>query len=185
SQEGIMILPIEAPVGTPLADYLGDVIFDLDVTPNRPDCLCVIGVAREIAALTGQSLHLPEIDYEEAASPIDQQISVEITAPDLCPRYCASLITGVKVAESSGWLQQRLLKCGMRPINNVVDITNYVMLEYGQPLHAFDYHRIRGRRIIVRRATDGEAIVTLDGVERVLSGDMLVIADKDGAVAIA
>jgi phenylalanyl-tRNA synthetase beta chain len=185
SHEGIMVLPAEAPVGIPLADYLGDVIFDLDITPNRPDCLCVIGIAREIAALTGQSLSLPEVSYEATKSPIDQQISVEITAPDLCPRYCASLITGVKVAESPRWLQQRLLACGLRPISNIVDITNYVMLEYGQPLHAFDYDKIRGKGIIVRRAAEGEAVVTLDGVERVLSADMLVIADTVGSVAIA
>ncbi len=185
SHEEIIVLPAEAPVGTPLADYLGDVILDLDITPNRPDCLSVIGIAREVAALTGQGLHLPEVSYEETASPIDQQISVEIAAPDLCSRYCASLITGIKVAESPGWMQQRLLACGMRPINNIVDITNYVMLEYGQPLHAFDYHRIRGRKIIVRCATNGEATTTLDGVERVLSGDMLVIADEEGAIAIA
>ena len=183
--EGIMVLPAEAPVGTPLADYLGDVIFDLDITPNRPDCLCVVGIAREIAALTGHSLSLPEVSYEETGSPIDQKISVEIVAPDLCPRYCASLITGVKVAESPRWLQQRLLACGMRPISNIVDITNYVVLEYGQPLHAFDYDKIRGKGIIVRRAAEGEAVVTLDGVERVLSEDMLVIADTAGSVAIA
>ncbi len=185
SHEGIMILPPEAPIGTLLFDYLGDVIFDLEVTPNRPDCLSIIGVAREVAALTGQGLRLPMIEYEEAASPIDQQVSVEIAAPELCPRYCASLITGVKVAASPTWMQQRLVACGMRPINNIVDITNYVMLEYGQPLHAFNYYQIKGKRIIVRRATDSEAIVTLDGVERVLSKDILVIADEEGAVAIA
>jgi len=184
SHEGIMVLPAEAPIGTSLADYLGDVIFDLDITPNRPDCLSVVGIARDIAALTGQGLHLPEVSYKEAAFPIDQQISVEIVAPDLCPRYCASLITGVKVAESPKWMQQRLVACGMRPINNIVDITNYVMLEYGQPLHAFDYDMINGRRITVRRA-GGESIVTLDGIERVLSEDMLVIADEKGTVAIA
>jgi len=185
SHEGIMVLPAEAPVGIPLADYLGDTILDLDITPNRPDCLSVIGIAREVAALTGQSLHLPEVGYEEAALPIDQQVSVEIVAPDLCPRYCASLTTGVKIAESPRWLQQRLLACGMRPINNIVDITNYVMLEYGQPLHAFDYDRIKGRRIIVRRAGSGEVMVSLDGVERTLSRDMLVIADAEQSVAIA
>jgi len=185
SHEGIMVLPAEAPIGTPLADYLGDTILDIDVTPNRPDCLSMIGIAREVAALTKQGLHLPEVEYEETASPIDQRVSVEIVALDLCPRYCASLITGVKVADSPRWLQQRLLKCGMRPINNIVDITNYVMLEYGQPLHAFDYDQIRGRKIMVRRATKGEAIVTLDGVKRLLSEDMLVIADEQQAVAIA
>jgi phenylalanyl-tRNA synthetase beta chain len=185
SHEGIMVLPQEAPVGTPLADYRGDTVFDLDITPNRPDCLSVIGIAREVAALSGQSLHIPGISYEEKAAPIDQQISIEIVDPDLCPRYCASLITGVKIAESPGWMQERLLACGMRPINNIVDITNYIMLEYGQPLHAFDYDKIRGKKIIVRRATNGEVIVSLDGVERALSRDMLVIADEERAVAIA
>jgi len=188
--EGIMVLPDEAPVGIPLTDYLGDVILNLDVTPNRPDCLSVIGIAREVAALTGQSVRLAEVSYaevsyKEAVPPIEQQVSVEIMAPDLCPRYCASLITGVKVAESPAWMQQRLLACGMRPINNIVDVTNYVMLEYGQPLHAFDYERIKGKKIIVRRAGNGESIVTLDGTERLLSGDMLVIADEEEAVAVA
>ncbi len=185
SHQGIMILPDEAPLGTPLADYLGDVIFNLDITPNRPDCLSVIGIAREIAALTGQSLHFPEVSYKEAASPVEQQVAVEISAPDLCPRYSASLIAGIKVAESPGWMQRRLLACGMRPINNIVDVTNYVMLEYGQPLHAFDYDRIRGRKIIVRRAANGEGMVTLDGEERVLSRDVLVIADEEQPVAVA
>jgi len=183
--EGIMVLPPEAKIGTPLAEYLGDVIFDLEITPNRPDCLSIIGIAREVAALTRQKLSLPEVGYNEAALSIEQHISVEIIASDLCPRYCASLVTGVRVAESPKWMQQRLLACGMRPINNIVDITNYVMLEYGQPLHAFDYDKIKGKKIIVRRASGGEAIVSLDGVERVLSGDMLVIADEKAAVAIA
>ena len=185
SHEGIMVLPPDAPVGMPLADYLGDAIFDLDVTPNRPDCLCVIGIAREVAALTGKSRRHPEVSYKEVLPPIDQQIAVETADPDLCPRYCASLITGVKIAESPPWMQQRLLACGMRPINNIVDITNYVMLELGQPLHAFDYERIRGKKIIVRRAAEGEILVSLDGAERTLSRDMLVIADAERAVAIA
>ena len=185
NHEGIMVLPAEAPVGNILADCLGDTIIDLEVTPNRPDCLSILGIAREIAALTDQKLHLPEVEYEESGSSLDQQISVEIAAPDLCPRYCASLITGVRIAESPKWMQQRLLSCGMRPINNIVDVTNYVMLEHGQPLHAFDYDRIEGRKIIVRRAADEETIVTLDGVERMLSEDMLVIADEERAVAIA
>ncbi len=185
SHEEILVLPPEAPVGASLADYLGDTVLDLEVTPNRPDCLSIIGIAREIAALTGENVRLPDVAYEETALPVEQQVSVEIVAPDLCPRYCASLVTGVKIAESPKWMQQRLLACGMRPINNIVDITNYVMLEYGQPLHVFDYRQIKGKRIIVRQATDGEAIVSLDGVERVLSKDMLVIADGERAVAIA
>jgi phenylalanyl-tRNA synthetase beta chain len=185
SHEEIMVLPADAPVGTPLNDYMGDVIFDLDITPNRPDCLSVIGIAREVAALTGQEVRLPDVGYDETVAPIDRQISVDIIAPDLCPRYSASLITGVKVAPSPRWMQQRLLACGMRPINNVVDVTNFVMLEYGQPLHAFDYERIKGRKIIVRRAEEAEVLVTLDGVRRLLSRDMLVIADEERAVAIA
>jgi phenylalanyl-tRNA synthetase beta chain len=185
SHQGILVLELEAPVGMPLADWLGDVILDLEVTPNRPDCLSVVGIAREVAALTGQAVRLPSPGYEEIDCPIEQKAAVEIIDPELCPRYAASLIIGVKVASSPEWLKQRLLKYGMRPINNIVDVTNYVMVEYGQPLHAFDYEQIRGHRIIVRRAEAGETMTTLDGVERALSGDMLVIADEGGAVAVA
>jgi phenylalanyl-tRNA synthetase beta chain len=185
SHEGILVLPSEAPIGTPLGDYLGDVIFDFDVTPNRPDCLSVIGTAREISAITSGSLRLPQIHYEELEDWIESFASVDIAEPDLCPRYCASLITGIKIAPSPSWLQQRLNSCGMRPINNVVDVTNYVMLEYGQPLHAFDYHKLKGRQIIVRRAENGEAITTLDGSKRALKPEILVIADKEEAVAVA
>ncbi len=185
SYEGIMVLPPEAPVGTPLAECLGDTILDLDITPNRPDLLSVIGVAREAAALVGEKASIPDPAYEAKGAPIEEQISVEIAAPDLCKRYCASLIKGIRVAESPGWLKSRLLASGMRPINNIVDVTNYVMLEYGQPLHAFDFDKIRGKKIIVRRAGDGEVMVSLDGVERALKGDMLVIADEKQAVAVA
>jgi phenylalanyl-tRNA synthetase beta chain len=185
NHQEIMVLAAEAEVGTPLADFMGDVIFDLEVTPNRPDCLSVIGIAREVAALTGREVRLPDMGYDETGSPIDRQISVEIAAPDLCPRYSASLITGVKIAPSPRWLQQRLLAGGMRPISNVVDITNFVMLEYGEPLHAFDYNQIRGKKIIVRRAEEAEVLVTLDGNKRSLSPDMLVIADSERALAVA
>jgi len=185
SHEDILVLPAEAPIGAPLSAYLGDVIFDLDVTPNRPDCLSVIGVAREIAALTGEPLCLSPIHYEELEDSIDSFASVDIAEPDLCPRYCASLITGIKIAPSPSWLQQCLNSCGMRPINNVVDVTNYVMLEYGQPLHAFDYHKLKGRQIIVRRAGNGETITTIDGTKRALTPDILLIADKEEAVAVA
>jgi len=183
--EGILVLPPEAPIGTPLGDYLGDVIFDLDVTPNRPDCLSVIGTAREISAITSGSLCLPQIHYEELEDLIESFASVDIVEPDLCPRYCASLITGIKIAPSPSWLQQRLNSYGMRPINNVVDVTNYVMLEYSQPLHAFDYRKLKGRQIIVRRAGNGETITTIDGTERTLNPEILVIADKEEAVAVA
>jgi phenylalanyl-tRNA synthetase beta chain len=185
SHEGIMVLPSEAPTGMPLGEYLGDTIFDLDITPNRPDCLSVIGIAREIAALTDHGLHLLEIHYEETEDSIDPLVSVAIVEPKLCPRYCASLVTGIKVGPSPWWLQQRLRNYGMRPISNIVDVTNYVMLEYGQPLHAFDYQKLRGHKIIVRRAESGETITTLDGVERILTQDTLVIADEEKPVAIA
>ncbi len=185
SHEGIMILSPEAAIGTPLTECLGDAILDLDITPNRPDCLSVIGIAREIAALTVSKLHIPEVYYQELGRAIDSSASVEIVEPDLCPRYCASLLTGIKVGLSPQWLQRRLLACGMRPINNIVDVTNYVMLEYGQPLHAFDYDEIRGKQIIVRRAENSEIIATLDGVERTLNPNVLVIADKERAIAVA
>ena len=124
NHESILVLSPEAPMGMPLADYLGDIVFDLDITPNRPDCLSIIGIAREIAALSDEPIHLPEIRYEEMEKPIDSLISVDIIEPDLCLRYCASLITGIKVASSPAWLQQRLRSYGMRPINNVVDVSN-------------------------------------------------------------
>jgi phenylalanyl-tRNA synthetase beta chain len=183
--EGIMILPPEAPTGMPLSEYLGDTILDFSTTPNRPDCLSVIGIAREVAALTGQVPHIPDISYEEPEGPIDDMISVEIHDPDLCPRYCASLVKDVRIGPSPPWMQQRILASGMRPINNIVDITNYVMLEYGQPLHAFDYKQIKGRKIIVRRAGENETLFTLDGVERKLDPGMLAIADQSDAIALA
>jgi len=185
SHEGIMVLPPEAPLGVPLGEYLGDTILDLEVTPNRPDCLCIIGIAREVAALTVEEVHLPPDDYEEEEPPLKSLVRVDIAAPDLCSRYCASLVRGVTIAPSPGWMQQRLKSYGMRPINNVVDITNYVMLEYGQPLHAFDYDKLKGQRIIVRCATEGERMTSLDEVERELNEDILVIADEKDPVAIA
>jgi phenylalanyl-tRNA synthetase beta chain len=185
NHEGIMILPEEVAMGTPLAEYLGDTILDFDITPNRPDCLSMIGIAREIAAITESKVHLSEINYDESENSVDSYAAVQVLEPDLCPRYCASVLTGIKIGESPRWMQRRLLACGMRPINNIVDITNYVMLEYGQPLHAFDYDEIRGKRIIVRLARQGESMVTLDGVQRNLDSNTLVIADEDRAVAIA
>ncbi|MDO9334253.1 MAG: phenylalanine--tRNA ligase subunit beta, partial [Dehalococcoidales bacterium] len=185
NHEGILILPSDAPIGKSLAEYLGDVIFNLEVTPNRPDCLSIIGLAREVAALTGAPLRLPDLTYPETGAPINQDVTVEILDPDLCPRYCASLITGIKIGESPEWLKKRLVSYGMRPINNIVDITNFVMLEWGQPLHSFDFAKLMGKGIVVRRARRGEKITSLDGVERELSRDMLVIADKERAVAVA
>ncbi|MBN2074458.1 MAG: phenylalanine--tRNA ligase subunit beta [Dehalococcoidales bacterium] len=183
--EGIMVLPDDAPVGTPLADYMGDVVFNIDITPNRADCLSVTGIAREVAALTGRKTHIQDVVYEETGDPLEDQITIEINAPDLCPRYAVTLIKNVTIGESPPWMQQRLLAAGMRPINNLVDVTNYVMLEYGQPLHSFDYEKIRGKKIIVRRASDYEPMITLDDNERELDSGMLVISDPMGAVAIA
>jgi phenylalanyl-tRNA synthetase beta chain len=185
NHEGILVLPPDAPIGTLLSEYLGDSVIDLDVTPNRPDCLSVIGIARETAALTGQMTHIPAIGYSETETPVSEKIAVEIQAADLCPRYCASLVSGIKIKPSPQWMQDRLVAGGMRPINNIVDISNYVMLEYGQPLHTFDYKKIMGKKIIVRRARDEEIITSLDGVERKLNPTMLVIADAERAVAVA
>ena len=140
--DGILVLPKDASVGMPLDEYMGDQVLDLEPTPNRSDWLSVLGVAYEAAALTGLPVHEPEVIYPEEGLPISSQISVSIGAPDLCPRYTASLIKGIVVGPSPRWLQQRLEKCDVRPINNVVDVTNYVMLEYGQPLHAFDYETL-------------------------------------------
>ncbi|MCJ7667110.1 MAG: phenylalanine--tRNA ligase subunit beta [Anaerolineae bacterium] len=183
--EGIMILDPEAPVGLPLADYLGDTIFHLELSPNLVRCLSLIGVAREVAALTGEGVRLPEMNLVAEGGPIEEMVSVEIEAPDLCPRYSASLITGLTVGPSPLWLQRRLRAAGMRPINNIVDVTNYVMLELNRPLHAFDYEKIRGKRIIVRRAGSDNIFTTLDGEERELLPDMLMIADQEGPVAVA
>ncbi len=186
---GIMILPPDAPVGTPLVDYLGDTIFELDIK-GRWDCLSMLGVAQEVAAiqrvLFGQQVALrePPLDYSELGDDVSHSIAIQILDPDLCPRYSATLVRGVKVGPSPRWLQDRIIAAGMRPINNIVDITNYVMWETGQPLHAFDYDRIHGRKIIVRRARPGETIVSLDNQVRELTTDMCMIADVDRAVAI-
>jgi phenylalanyl-tRNA synthetase beta chain len=184
SHQGILVLNKEAPVGTPLADLMGETVLTVDITANRPDGLSVIGIAREAAAICGEKINIPEPHYAEAGPPIAQQIDIEISDSELCPRYCASLITNVKIKESPAWLQERLIACGQRPINNIVDITNYIMLEYGQPLHSFDYDRLKGKKIIVRRAVEGETFYTLDTEERKLTGDMLVIADGERTVAI-
>src|SRR5581483_1572609 len=183
--EGILVLPGDAPVGAPLAGVLGDVIFELIVTPNRADWLSVLGIAREVAALTGATVREPSLAYEATGGPVAGNAKVEIADPDLCARYVATVVKGVQLGPSPQWMQERLVALGQRPINNVVDVTNYVMLELGQPLHAFDYARIAGHHIIVRRAREGERFTTLDGEERTLTHDMLVIADERGPVALA
>jgi phenylalanyl-tRNA synthetase beta chain len=185
AHEGILELPPDAPVGVPLRDYLGDTVLDLSTWANRPDLLSVLGVAREVAALTGQTVTEPDLAYPEAGAPAAERIAIDIEDPDLCSRYVGAVIENVTVGPSPQWMQDRLLAAGQRPINNVVDITNYVMLEYGQPLHAFDYDHLRDQRIIVRRARPGETLTTIDGSARELDPEMLVIADGGGAVAVA
>ena len=183
--EGILVLPDDAPVGTPLADYLGEAVFDLELTPNRPDCLSVLGVAREVAALTDKSITEPGLTYAEEGQPVDSLASVRIADPDLCGRYTATVLQNLKPGPSPEWLQKRLAEQGQASINNVVDITNYVMFEIGQPLHAFDLDAVKDHQIIVRRAIEGEHLTTLDGEDRELSGEFLVIADPEKAIGLA
>ncbi len=209
AHEGNLVLPDDAPLGTPLLDYLGDAVLEFQIKGAFGHLQCVTGIAREAAALTGQAFRHPvaqrnQVSPRNLVSDTDFT-GIEIVAPDLCPRYSAALIEGVRIAPSPMWLQQRLLRAGMRPINNVVDITNYVMLELGQPLHAFDYDLLRARAqnpgfsekpgfsepgfsrptIIMRRAHPGEHLTTLDGADRALDPEMLLITDTAGAVAVA
>ncbi|MDA0262953.1 MAG: phenylalanine--tRNA ligase subunit beta [Chloroflexi bacterium] len=181
---GIIELPDDAPTGTLLDDYLGDTVLDLELTPNRLDCLSVLGVAHEVAALTGKKVREPEVSYEESGTPIADQIKISVADPDLCRRYTASLLRGVSIGPSPQWLQDRLTSAGLRPINNVVDVTNFVMLEYNQPLHSFDLDLIKDATVIVRRAKPGEKLITLDGEERKLSADNLVIADANDPIGL-
>lgn len=186
AHEGIIVLPKDAEVGKPLADVLGETIFDFDITPNRPDLLSVVGIAREAAAVTGQAWRDPSIEYPEKGPHAKDLVRISVEDPDLCTRYVGAIVQNIKVGPSPQWLQDRLIAAGMRPISNVVDITNYVMLEMGQPLHAFDYDRVRGKRIIVRRARSGEKLTLLTETRpRTLGEDMLVIADGEGATGVA
>ena len=184
---GLMELPDDTQIGAPIVEALGldDVVLELEITPNRPDCLSMIGVAREISVTTGNPLTLPDIDVQEETANIHNLTSVTIEDPELCPRYAARVIRGVKIAPSPVWLQRRLESIGVGTINNIVDITNYVLMEYGHPLHAFDYHRLAENRIVVRRAKSGETLKTIDAEERELTPDMLVIADAENPVALA
>ena len=186
-REGIYILDGDMPVGEDVVAILGldDVVLELDLTPNRADCLSMINVAREVAALTGGTTHFPEIVQSEEGAECAALTSVVIEEPSLCARYVARIINNVRIGPSPLWLRHRLLAAGIRPISNIVDVTNYVMLEMGQPLHAFDYDALLENRIIVRRAQPGEEMVSLDGQKRVLSPAMLVIADAKRPVGLA
>jgi len=184
---GIMILSPDLAPGTLVSTALSlpDWVFDLDLTPNRPDCACVVGVAREIAAVTEKTLKWPEIDLAETGPPINKLTSVAIDDPVGCPRYTAGVINDIEMGPSPFWMRYRLYQSGIRSINNIVDVTNYVMLELGQPLHAFDYDRLRENRIVVRQAHEGEVFATLDGKSHTVNSKTLMICDGERAVALA
>ncbi|MGH7800968.1 MAG: phenylalanine--tRNA ligase subunit beta [Thermodesulfobacteriota bacterium] len=185
--EGILILPEYAMIGERLVDALGldDVVIEIGVTPNRPDCLSIIGIAREVAAILETKVKYPDYGVLEEGEDIESLAAVEVLDVDGCPRYSCRLITDVKIAPSPDWLKTRLEASGIRSINNVVDVTNFILLELGQPLHAFDHNLLDGRKIIVRSAKNGELIETIDGIKRTLSHDDLVICDARKPIALA
>ncbi len=185
--DGIMILPEDAPIGTDLASYLGieDTCYDVEITPNRPDLLGIIGVARDLSALLKLPLNLPESKLNESNEPIEKHLSLENEVPELCTRYTARIIKNVEIKDSPDWLKKALISVGLRPINNVVDITNFVMMEFGHPLHAFDYSLINGKKIIVRKAKENEEFPALDEVTYKLKKNDIVIADEKRAIALA
>jgi phenylalanyl-tRNA synthetase beta chain len=166
-------------------DGVGDTILDIGVTANRGDCLGMLGIAREVSQLTGAAMQLPHIELNEVAPGIEECVKVRLEDAEWCPRYTARLVRNVEIGPSPKWLSNRLAALGIRSINNVVDVTNYVLMEWGQPLHAFEFDKLSGQGIVVRRAGEGEKLITLDGVERTLDKDMLVIADHERAVALA
>ncbi|MFN3705114.1 MAG: phenylalanine--tRNA ligase subunit beta [Thermoflexales bacterium] len=188
--EGILILPDDAPVGVPLVDYLGDVVLEIAILPNTARCASIIGVARELAALTGQTLRYPSFDFEADGPDVHESVAVHIHDARCNPRFVAGVARGVRLGPSPWWMRRRLTLCGMRPINNVVDISNYVMLELGQPTHAFDLDAVRvgpsGKRTIITRcAQPGERLTTLDGVERALHPEDILVCDELGPLSIA
>lgn len=185
--DGIMILPKEAPIGKPFGEYAGlnDIIFELKVTPNRADCLSHLGLAREIAVLTDQKVKYPSIDFSSVSNSSQEAICLEVKDTERCPRYCGRYIKGVKVGNSPDWLKLALESVGFNSINTVVDVTNFVMLELGQPLHAFDVRHLSKNRITVDAAKKGEKFVSLDGTEFELTGEELMIRDGEKAVALA
>ncbi|MEK7220262.1 MAG: phenylalanine--tRNA ligase subunit beta, partial [candidate division NC10 bacterium] len=187
---GVLLLDAMAPVGMPLVTYMGDVVLDLEITPNMARCLSVLGVAREVAALTGGGVRYPQTRMQAGGESIEGRVAIAIADPTLCARYAATLIADVTIGPSPEWMRRRLRLAGIRPINNVVDVTNYVMLEWGQPLHAFDYdvlvRRAKGMpQITVRPAKAGEVLTTLDGVVRHMTAERLLITDTVGPIAIA
>lgn len=186
-REGIWILPADTPVGVDAVDYLDarDIVYEYELTPNRGDCFSMVGLSREFAALSDQQATYPNITVDECGESISGKVKVSIADEDLCSRYTARLLVNVKIGKSPLWMQQRLRKSGIRPINNVVDVTNYVMIELGIPLHAYDYDKVEGHHLTARRAKEGEVITTLDDVKRTLTSEMLVIADDKKPCCIA
>lgn len=186
-ENGILIIRECCKPGDDIREALGinDTTVEFEITSNRPDCLSVIGLAREAAATFDKELHLPEPKVRHEEGNINDMLSVEVKNPNLCRRYVARMVKDIKIAPSPRWMRERLRASGVRPINNLVDITNYVMLEYGQPMHAFDYKYLKGGKIVVRNAKEGESITTLDGVERKLTPDMLVICDEEKPSCVA
>ena len=186
-ENGIYIFPEDTPVGADAIEVLGlhDVVFEYEITSNRVDCYSVLGIAREAAATFNKPFVAPEVSVKECADKIEDYISVEVKDKDLCPRFCARVVKNIKIEPSPQWMQRRLAASGIRPINNLVDITNYVMEEYGQPMHAYDLDTIEGKKIIVKRAKDGDTFMTLDGQERKLDGEMLMINDAVKPIGIA
>lgn len=185
---GIFILPSDTPVGIPAKDVLGlnDVVLEFELTANRADCFSVFGLVREIAAITGNKPHFPEIKVnEDDNTKLNDIFSVEIADPDLCSRFSTRMLKNVKIGPSPEWMQQRLEGAGIRSINNVVDVTNFVMIELGHPMHAYDYDKITGKKLIARRAIEGEELHTLDDTSRKAKGEMLVIADSEKAAGLA
>jgi phenylalanyl-tRNA synthetase beta chain len=185
--DGIFVFPSDAPVGADALELLNldDEVLELGLTPNRADCLSMIGVAYEVAAILGRDVKLPTIELQENNENVHDYISVRVDAPEDNPLYAGRIVKNVKIGPSPLWMQMRLMAAGIRPHNNVVDITNYILLEYGQPLHAFDYDRLGSKEIVVRRAKAGETIVTLDDTERTLTEDHLVITNGTEPVALA
>ncbi len=186
-EDGIYIFPEDTQVGADAIEVLGlhDTVFEYEITSNRVDCYSILGIAREAAATFKQDFVMPNTKYTESNEKVEDYISVEVKDQDLCTRYCAKVCTDIKIGKSPEWMQRRLASCGIRPINNLVDITNYVMMEYGQPMHAFDYNTIAGGKIVVKRAKDGDKFVTLDGQERNLDSQMLMICDAEKEIGIA
>lgn len=183
--EGVIILPKDTKIGIPISEVLGDVVFDFELTPNRPDCLGILGIARDLGAIIGKKLKKFDLSYNGSDKENNSNLNITIEDPDLCSRYTATIIKNIKIEPSPEWLKSRLIAIGERPVNNIVDVTNYVMFETGQPLHAFDYEKIQGNKINVRRANNGEKLVTLDGKTRNLDNSMVVISDSNRSIGLA